>query len=671
MSTRNLPYGYKMEKGIVLINEQEAEYIRRIFDMRISGIGVYAIGKMLYEEQIPFFDETRDKAIKKASAILYKPIYIGDEKYPPVIDRETFEKIQAMKSAAFRKKTAQEETADISNEEYILVPDDEMKALKLDIEESIRTHSADSAQIKDMIIRLAAKRNSQVSSHPGEMTKVAAYCRVSTEQENQQNSYHSQISYYSDYISSNPDWQLAGIFANEGISGTQTKNRTQFNKMIKMARKGKIDIILCKSISRFARNTVDCLDYVRELRNLGVAVIFEKENINTNSMNSEFAISLYASFAQAESESISRNVTWGIEKSFREGNVRYKFENMLGYRLDENKKPYIIPHEAEIVRMIFKDYADGFGASEIADKLTKMGAVRRNGSSEWTRNHVYQILKNEKYVGDAVLQKTYTVNCITHDRKKNTGEKPMYLIQDCHEPIIDRKTYDIVRLEMEKRKRSSQKEKNSCRTKYCMSNLMICPYCGSFYKRTTWLEKEGKVGVWRRKNRMESGKKCPKSHSYHESSLHKAVLAAVNSMVGMDTEISSQEISAGLAEKSSHIDSEIKAINAKLAEIERKRENILDNISGILFDETSMELKAFNRTESVLAGQLQTLMNQKDDCKRNILREENARELLKDLRPMTEFDDILFGRIISKIEGIGKDEIAVTFCGGHTVIQKI
>ena len=248
--------------------------------------------------------------------------------------------------------------------------------------------------------------------------RIAAYCRVSTEQENQQNSYHSQISYYSDYISSNPDWQLAGIFADEGISGTQTKNRTQFNKMIRMARKGKIDLILCKSISRFARNTVDCLDYVRELRNLGVAVIFEKENINTNSMNFEFAISLYASFAQAESESISRNVTWGIEKSFREGNVRYKFENMLGYRLNENKKPYIIPHEAEIVRMIFRDYADGFGASEIADKLTKMGAVRRNGSSEWTRNHVYQILKNEKYVGDAILQKTYTVNCITHDRKK-------------------------------------------------------------------------------------------------------------------------------------------------------------------------------------------------------------------------------------------------------------
>ena len=157
MSARNLPYGYKMEKGIVLINEQEAEYVRRIFDMRVSGIGVYAIGKMLYEEQIPFFDETRDKAIKKASAILYKPIYAGDEKYPLIIDKEIFGKIQEMKSAAFRKKVTEEETADISDEEYILVPDDEMKALKLDIEESIKSHSADSAQIKDMIVKLAGK----------------------------------------------------------------------------------------------------------------------------------------------------------------------------------------------------------------------------------------------------------------------------------------------------------------------------------------------------------------------------------------------------------------------------------------------------------------------------------------------------------------------------------
>ena len=302
------------------------------------------------------------------------------------------------------------------------------------------------------ITLIPAKRDLNTGLSHGITAKVAAYCRVSTEQENQQNSYATQISYYTDYITSNPDWQLAGIYADEGISGTMTKNRTQFNKMIRAAKNKKIDIILCKSISRFARNTVDCLDYVRELRSLGVTVIFEKENINTSSMSSEFAISLYASFAQAESESISKNITWGIERSFREGNVRYKFDQMLGYRLDENKQPCIVEDEAEIVRLIFSDYAMGYGATKIARKLTEMGARRRNGSTQWTRNHVYQVLKNEKYVGDAILQKTYTANCLTHDRRKNNGQKPKYFIQDCHEAIVDRSTYDTVRLELEKKK---------------------------------------------------------------------------------------------------------------------------------------------------------------------------------------------------------------------------
>ena len=360
---------------------------------------------------------------------------------------------------------------------------------------------------------IPAKKEIPTGSGSGVITKVAAYCRVSTEQENQQNSYATQISYYTDYITRNPDWQLVGIYADEGISGTRTKNRTQFNKMIRAARRKKIDLILCKSISRFARNTVDCLDYVRELKALGLTVIFEKENINTSSMSSEFAISLYASFAQAESESISKNVTWGIEKAYREGNIHYRFHQMLGYRTDENGQPYIVEEEAEIVRFIFREYAAGRRSTEIAKALTEMGAKRRNGSTAWTRNHVYQILQNDKYVGDAILQKSYTVDCITHERKKNSGQKPKYLIQDCHEPIIDRKTYDTVRLELEKRKRDAKKgqpEKGKYCTKYSMSRLLICPYCGGFYKRTTWLIKGEKIGVWRCRNRME-GTRCPKN----------------------------------------------------------------------------------------------------------------------------------------------------------------
>lgn len=522
---------------------------------------------------------------------------------------------------------------------------------------------------------IPAKREILTGSGSGVIKKVAAYCRVSTELENQQNSYAAQISYYTDYITRNPDWQLVGIYADEGISGTRTKNRTQFNKMIRAARRKKIDLILCKSISRFARNTVDCLDYVRELKSLGVTVIFEKENINTSSMSSEFAISLYASFAQAESESISKNVTWGIEKAYREGNVHYRFHQMLGYRLDENGKPCIIDEEAEIIRFIFREYAAGRRSAEIAKALTEKGVKRRNGSAQWTRNHVYQILQNEKYVGDAILQKSYTVDCITHERKKNNGQKPKYLIQNCHEPIIDRKTYDIVRLELEKRKIDAKKgkpEKGRYCTKYSMSRLLICPYCGGFYKRTTWLEKGGKIGVWRCKNRME-GKRCPKSPSYHEDTLQKAVLTAINGMIGRIQEIDdcAEKSNKRIIVEIGDIENRIREINEKLSDIETERESILSAISGSKFEQMSDELKNLNRQESECARQLEELREQQNDCRRNILREESAGNLLKDLKPLTEFDDTLLGRIIAKIEAVKKTEIKVTFCGGYTVTQEI
>ena len=522
---------------------------------------------------------------------------------------------------------------------------------------------------------IPAKRDILTGSGSGMITKVAAYCRVSTEQENQQNSYATQISYYTDYITRNPDWQLVGIYADEGISGTRTKNRTQFNKMIRAARRKKIDLILCKSISRFARNTVDCLDYVRELKSLGVTVIFEKENINTSLMSSEFAIRLYASFAQAESESISKNVTWGIEKAYREGNIHYRFHQMLGYRTDENGQPYIVEEEAEIVRFIFREYAAGRRSTEIAKALTAMGAKRRNGSTEWTRNHVYQVLQNEKYVGDAILQKSYTVDCITHERKKNSGQKPKYLIQDCHEPIIDRKTYDTVRLELEKRKKDAKKgqsEKGRYSTKYSLSRLLICPYCGGFYKRTTWLVQGKKIGVWRCKNRME-GIKCPKSPSYHEDVLQRAVLTAINGMIGRIEEVdsSAEENSKKMTAEVSSMETHIKEINEKLADIEAERETILATISGSTFEQMSDELKDLNRQESEYARQLEELREQQNDHRRNLLREESARKLLKDLQPLTEFDDNLLGRILAKIDAVSKDKITVTFCGGYTVTQEI
>ena len=515
----------------------------------------------------------------------------------------------------------------------------------------------------------------------GTRLRVAAYCRVSTDEEQQQNSYATQVSYYTDFISSNPDWQLVGIFADEGISGTQTANRTEFNKMIKLARRHKIDLILCKSISRFARNTVDCLDYVRELKSLGVNVKFEKENIETLSASSEFAISLYASFAQAESESISKNVTWGIEKAFQEGKVRYRLNGTLGYRMGDDGKPYIVEDEAVHVRTIFRMFAEGHSMKEIADYMMELGVERRNGSTEWTRHHVNCILRNEKYVGDAILQKSYTVDCLTHKRAKNTGQKAKYLIQDCHEAIIDRETWDRVRLELAKRSmdaggRTSRKQKGSYHTDYCFNQILICPYCGSTFKRTIWKIGDRNVGVWRCGTRLEHGsRRCAKSPSVHESKLHKAVLSAVNHVIE-DVQELNEAVMTSLEKSRAEIisiDAEYRAEFTRLKEIENKRDGILEIITGSTFDRFREELKTLNSSEEECKKKLEELTHQKEKIQHSIQQTTSARELFANMRPLVCFDDVTVRRLVERIEVINKTTIKVVFRGGleyQTEVEK-
>lgn len=288
---------------------------------------------------------------------------------------------------------------------------------------------------------IPAKAQTEINRSKYQQLRVAAYCRVSTAEEEQQNSYQVQIAYYTDLINRKKEWSLVGIFADEGISGTQTKNRTEFKRMIRMCKNKKIDLVITKSISRFARNTVDCLEYVRQLKDLGIGVIFEKENINTLTMTSEFMIALYGSFAQAESESISKNVSWGKEKAYREGKVQFQYQNLLGYRKGTDGKPEIVPEEAETIKLIYKLFLDGYSMTNIKKALENKGILTAKGKKVWNESLISSILKNEKYVGDALLQKTYTLDCITHKVVRNHGERPMYLVTDHHAPIIDRDTY--------------------------------------------------------------------------------------------------------------------------------------------------------------------------------------------------------------------------------------
>lgn len=419
------------------------------------------------------------------------------------------------------------------------------------------------------------------SSAPLLKKRVAAYCRVSTDESSQLNSYQTQIDYYNNLISTNPAWEPAGVFADEGISGTATKKRVQFNRMIRLCRSRKIDLILCKSISRFARNTVDCLAYVRELKALDIPVIFEKENIDTGCADSEFFITLYAAFAQAESESISKNITWGIERSYREGRITYHLNSVLGYRTI-NGHPEIFESEAIHVRRIFGLFISGISMGQIANIMTDEGVIRRNGSSSWTRKNVEQILKNDNYCGRVTLQKTVTTCCITHKRAKNEGIKPKYIYENAHPAIITPEIFEKAQKEFQRRhlnrvikhaqvfaasisssttahteekgtlQISPSNKPTSRSVSISLGKLLICSFCGSHYRRVIWKSKDIRYAVYRCGARLEGGKtRCPESFTIKESilidNLSDRIRPQLLSLTGEDiNEISDIDVKKGI-----------------------------------------------------------------------------------------------------------------------------
>ena len=503
--------------------------------------------------------------------------------------------------------------------------------------------------------------------------RVAAYCRVSTEQEEQQNSYQVQIDYYTDLINKNKEWEIAGIFADEGISGTQTKKRTEFNKMIRLCKKRKIDLVLCKSISRFARNTVDTLEYVRQLKDLGIGVIFEKENINTLTMTSEFMIALYGSFAQAESESISKNVSWGVEKAFRDGKVRYNLNSLYGYHKGADGKPEIIPEEAEVVRLIYKLYLDGLTLRQIARHLKNLNIPKRE-YAEWTINSIHSILLNEKYVGDALLQKTYTVDCITHKKAKNNGERAKYLVTDAHDAIIDRDTYNLVQQEMTRRS-SLRKKSDKCITeqgkysgKYALTEIMVCSECGAAYRRQIWNIHGRKCPVWRCVSRFDNGNRyCKQSPSLHEDKLHKAILSAINEYYDCKDNIKEllksnvEQAMTGVSPK------ETKEIQKRLREIDDARNDYISLIAAGTMDEEALdeEFQKLYTEEQELNSRLKALEgNNNIDNKKRSRITQALQKIDNSFCELTEYNDMLVRKLVECVKVNSKTEITMIFKGG-------
>ena len=324
--------------------------------------------------------------------------------------------------------------------------------------------------------------------------RVAAYCRVSTELESQQTSIELQQLTYEEMIRENPVWELAGIYADQGASGTQAKNRQGFTQMIADAEAGKIDYVITKSISRFARNTLECLQYVRHLKSLGVQMFFEKENIDTGAAFSEMLLTILAAFAQEESRSISENVKLGIRMKFQSGEPRWA--NCYGYKKEGDEEYIIVPEEAEVVKLLFGLYERGYTVNEICEYLEENQIPTPKGSEHWYRSVIQRMLKNEKYVGDVRMQKNYRADHLTHQQYKNNGKLPDYYVSDHHTPIVSRKTYDRAAKIREMRNQGGGHAGSPGNTlQYPFDEMLKCPYCGGTLHRKK-VNVQGANGAW-------------------------------------------------------------------------------------------------------------------------------------------------------------------------------
>lgn len=334
--------------------------------------------------------------------------------------------------------------------------------------------------------------------------RVAAYARVSTEQDAQQNSYEAQISFYTDYIKSKPDWEFVKVYADEGISGTSYKKRDGFNRMVKDAEDGKIDLILTKSISRFARNTVDSLTITRKLKSVGVEVYFEKENISSMDAQAELIFTIMSSVAQEESRSISENVRWGHQRSMEAGKIHLPWGHFLGYKKGVNGLPEIVEEEAVIIRTMYRRFLNGETLKGIADSLTRQGIKTPTGKNLWSAETVRHIRTNEKYKGDARLQKTYTVDFLTKEVRVNNGERKQWYIQDSHDAIVSPETYELVQKELARRTGRHGRFYDSPFTR-----KIICGDCGAYYGHRVWHSNEPcRKNIWLCNDKYENGSTC-------------------------------------------------------------------------------------------------------------------------------------------------------------------
>ena len=491
--------------------------------------------------------------------------------------------------------------------------------------------------------------------------RVAAYCRVSTDSDEQATSYEAQIEHYTEYISKHPDWVLAGIFADEGITGTNTKKRTEFNRMIDECMDGNIDMIITKSISRFARNTLDCLKYIRQLKEKNIPVFFEKESINTMDSKGEVLLTIMASLAQQESQSLSQNIKLGLQYRYQQGHVQVNHNRFLGYTKDADGHLIIDPDQAEIVRRIYREYLEGFSMDKIAAGLERDGVLTGAGKAKWHTSTINKILRNEKYMGDALLQKTYTTDFLTKKRIKNNGTVPQYYVESDHEAIIPKDIFLLVQEELVRRRvvrtsKSGKRRNYSC--KHCFAQMVFCGDCGEFYRRVHWNNRGCKSIVWRCCSRLENTGHACRSRTVNEGLLEQVSIDAINQV---------------LCEK----DDFLKTLQSNIATVIRQGDTLSPEVIDERLQELQKELlKKANQKDDydAIADEILRLRDMRKQAEVNSTRMDEQLKQINSLQDfiksqptiVTEFDELLVKRLIAKIT-VFESQFIVEFRSGITI----
>ena len=513
--------------------------------------------------------------------------------------------------------------------------------------------------------------------------RVAAYCRVSTDSEEQLTSYQNQTRVYTEMIAANKEWEFAGLYADEGISGTRADKRPEFQRMIRDCQNGKIDYIITKSVSRFARNTVECLEYVRSLKAQGIGIFFEEQNIDTLKNESELYLVIYAGFAQSESESISKHITWTYRKKFEEGKVSFQYKNFLGYRKGADSQPEIVPEEAAIVERIYEMFLAGQPVKVIAQTLQAEKIEIPGKNLSFSKNMIMNILRNEKYCGDCILQKTVTVDCISKTRKANQGEAPMYIVENNHPAIISREVFNRAQEELSRRNSLRlQSDKtaitaNGRYSKYALTEVLHCAECGSRYKRVTWSIHGKKKIVWRCVSRLDYGKKyCKKSITVEEATLHGAIVRALNRFHVEDesTYLTLMKATIGEAIGINGGSEEIDLLTRRIDALNKRMLDLVNETvaAGKDVESSEDEFKGISDQIEQLDRRIVAIQESiHKDGSRQARLEEIQSIIAKRVANKTQYDDSIVRQMIECIKVHSDGRLTIIFGGGYEIEETL